>query len=955
MGGEFVGGEGEYSIGLSSPNVTVGAPLDVNLRALPDSLALLHAYDSRLEGLLSNTGDSSRTVHLWSFSEFLSPDPPGEQSAESFAWFSNLIELAAIFAKRKEVCRLAGKLNPQCPLVVTQMGSSSPLLKASSSRLSDDCLREMEEECERQKSGTGRADTLTEMQPLEGNVPQMPIKMAGNVHWLVQRPSLKTTPSGMEDVKSLRSAGRNGDEHAEKGKAGEELSLRDFFPEVWLFNDYRIENGSLAVKLNSTPHSVTAWNFVATFWSLGRADVCKAEKQSLVAQKHVFMDVDVPLHVYVNESVNVHIAVSVINLTRNEHMSVCFRGLSPKVCGDVGRDGSFGETDFTRVVLTPESPIQLKNFFVRFLRPGTHNLSFELRSEDVLKGHDWHCRGDGSTVYDRISKQIQVERRVDVEEHFRQIVVYRRKRLDEGEEQQMTLDQILDSTSATTATPRASLLASAPDVISYSVQQQQSSSSDHSDQQSSLADLLQTKVSINAGGRKVYNLGVEFSKFVPSFPPALSTELLSVASPLDPRGNAPLHRVRNRPVLNAFSEEERSERNMRSSGKESTKAKERQKRRRMAESSERPLQGYSLPILLKELAFLTYELKSVRTMLTVGAGAGDDKSAAAEAKDGTDREWTEQRELLLGTLLSELLTFSDCEHRHKDCGFGEFGRPKEPTERNLVLTTLATSLLCEQRAAEEYVRFILSFLTHAFCLFLICGPIAFLAREARTLLNGTGSAGSETDFGGMGMDAFFNDPSEQKLFLESLFVQAVMDCSAYACAASPLAKESWKQLHSSFYRSVDLNKRYDIRVIAALAYMSTAATRSIMRSRLATATLRDDTAPFWGPVEDFEEKGTAHGVLERSVQKSSTVLANALALLAYTREHSVYRYWKNEFDFDALSNWLVEQQDSRRQYENALDSFFASRALFQFVSANAARQARQALLGSLQATENLKE
>uniref|UniRef100_A0A914HH71 Alpha-2-macroglobulin domain-containing protein n=1 Tax=Globodera rostochiensis TaxID=31243 RepID=A0A914HH71_GLORO len=940
----------QYSIGLSSPNVTVGAPLDVNLRALPNSLALLHAYDSRLEGLLSNTGDSSRTVHLWSFSEFLSPDPPGEQSAESFAWFSNLIELATILAKRKEVCRLAGKLNPQCPLVVTQKGSSPPLLKTSSSRLSDDCLREMEEECERQKSGKERADTLTEMQPREGNAPQMPIKMAGNVHWLVQRPSLKTTPSGMEDVQSLRSAKRTGDEHPEKEKAGEELSLRDFFPEVWLFNDYRIENGSLAVKLNSTPHSVTAWNFVATFWSLGRSDVCKAEKQSLVAKKHVFMDVDVPLHVYVNESVNVHIAVSVVNLTRNEHMSVCFRGLSPKVCGDVGRDGSFGETDFTRVVLTPENPMQLKNFFVRFLRPGTHNLSFELRSEDVLKGHDWHCRGKVSTVFDRISKKIQVERRVDVEEHFRQIVVYRRKRLDEGEEQQITLEQILDSTSATTSTARTSLLASAPDVISYSMQQQQSSSSDRSDQQRSLADLLQTKVSINAGGRKVYNLGVEFSKFVPSFPPALSTELLSVASPLDPRGNAPMHRVRNRPVLNAFSEEESSERNLRSSGKESTKAKERQKRRRMAESSERPLQGYSLPNLLKELAFLTYELKSVRTMLTVGAGAGDGEGrdeSAAEAKDGTDREWTEQRELLLGTLLSELLTFSDCEHRHKDCGFGEFGRPKEPTERNLVLTTLATSLLCEQRAAEEYVRFILSFLNFRFCLFLICGPIAFLAREARTLLNGTdsggkGSAGSETDFGGMGMDAFFNDPSEQRLFLESLFVQAVMDCSAYACAASPLAKESWKQLHSSFYRSVDLNKRYDIRVIAALAYMS------IMRSRLATATLRDDTAPFWGPVEDFEEKGTAHGVLERSVQKSSTVLTNALALLAYTREHSVYRYWKNEFDFDALSNWLVEQQDSRRQYENALDSFFASRALFQFVSANAARQARQALLGSLQ-------
>ena len=66
-----------------------------------------------------------------------------------------------------------------------------------------------------------------------------------------------------------------------------------------------------------------------------------------------------------------------------------------KLFRDLGRDGAVGEADFTRIELTRQNPIQQKQFFVRFLRPGVHNLSFELRAEEILKGHEWHCR-DGN-------------------------------------------------------------------------------------------------------------------------------------------------------------------------------------------------------------------------------------------------------------------------------------------------------------------------------------------------------------------------------------------------------------------------------------------------------------------------------------------------------------------------------------------------------------------------------
>jgi len=155
-------------------------------------------------------------------------------------------------------------------------------------------------------------------------------------------------------------------------------------------------------------------------------------------------------------------------------MAVCFKGLSPSVCGDVGRDGVAGEIDFTRIELTEEKPVQQKQFFVRFLRPGLHNLTFELRNEEVLKGHGWHCRDGNIHVFDRIVKQISVTNRVDIEEHFRHIVVYQRQSLPP---RTVTLEEVLggekSSTRATTdySSQNYLTLRSTQDVISYSQQQ----------------------------------------------------------------------------------------------------------------------------------------------------------------------------------------------------------------------------------------------------------------------------------------------------------------------------------------------------------------------------------------------------------------------------------------------------------------------------------------------------
>uniref|UniRef100_A0A1I8BW26 A2M domain-containing protein n=1 Tax=Meloidogyne hapla TaxID=6305 RepID=A0A1I8BW26_MELHA len=961
---------GQYGLTIPKANMTVGVPINITLRSHPNSLATLHIYDSRLDALIKRSVPSTSSNHLWTFSEFLSPEP-GEHYYDNFIWFSNVVELHKLFLKRKEICQRAGKLAPQCPVEDNDKILNEHLqpfgktkIPISASRFSTECLREIQEECERQKTIRQNANGfLTEKGQNNQQQNAWPLKTSGNGNqfmWMLNKKSY------------VQNALRNGNQQTSNDN--ENVLLRHFFPEVWMFNDFYIgQKGELELNLN-TPHTVTEWLFIPKFWTNGRRDVCKlVNKESLFVQKNVFMDVDVPSHIYVNETVTVKVTVTAENLNKNgesKRMAVCFKGLSPSVCGDVGRDGTAGEIDFTRIELTVEKPVQQKRFFVRFLRPGLHNLSFELRNEEVLKGHGWHCRDGNIHIFDRIVKQISVTNRVDIEEHFRQIVLYQRQSLPS---RTVTLEQVLgekqsksESTTVGHSSQNYLTLRSSQDVISYSQQQPlKEEESEGEEDDTTIIDTEQvkrqliTQIQINPGGLRVYSIGVEFSKFVASFPPALSTELIAASSPLSPQSDQYLQRLRNRSPVNLLSPsiaENLQTRRKRSKGKKGRKHKEIPIRKmprlglikgidlENGKENERPLQGYSLPNLLKELAQASYEFKSLRALL-----------AGIESSTRIEREWLEQRERRLGNLLSELLTFSDC-HGKKLCAFGEFGKPNKPEERSLVLTSLATSLLCEQRTPDEY----------------ICAPIQYLAQSVMKILN----EDEEKDQIIAGLDAFAhfvikfkfyisikmgfikttNDKKSKWLFLQALIVQVVLDCSAYACAAplmndqSSLAKEAWMKLHSSFYRSVDLSEDYDVRVIAAFAYMSTPAIRSEMRAKLASRTVNDNHVPYWSVKEDSAKKSVKiQNLLEKSLQRSSIVLLNALALLAYTQNQSIYKFWRNEFNLEALSNWLIEQQDSNRQYENALDTFFATRALHQFAVVNAQRQMRQALTGTINA------
>uniref|UniRef100_A0A915ER82 Uncharacterized protein n=1 Tax=Ditylenchus dipsaci TaxID=166011 RepID=A0A915ER82_9BILA len=87
-----------------------------------------------------------------------------------------------------------------------------------------------------------------------------------------------------------------------------------------------------------------------------------------------------------------------------------------------------------------------------------------------------------------------------------------------------------------------------------------------------------------------------------------------------------------------------------------------------------------------------------------------------------------------------------------------------------------------------------------------------------------------------------------------------------------------------------------------------------------------DRLPYWS----VESNRKAVNRLDTSLLRSGNVLANSLALLAYTSNTSVYRIWRTEFNFDDLTNWLVEQQTANREFENAIDTYFGARSLYSY-------------------------
>lgn len=65
-------------------------------------------------------------------------------------------------------------------------------------------------------------------------------------------------------------------------------------------------------KLNLTvrvPDTLTQWSIQSSQWTPGDLAVCRSDSSIVTTQQKLFMTVDLPRHVYINESVTARVSV----------------------------------------------------------------------------------------------------------------------------------------------------------------------------------------------------------------------------------------------------------------------------------------------------------------------------------------------------------------------------------------------------------------------------------------------------------------------------------------------------------------------------------------------------------------------------------------------------------------------------------------------------------------------
>ncbi|KJH40394.1 hypothetical protein DICVIV_13654 [Dictyocaulus viviparus] len=265
-----------------------------------------------------------------------------------------------------------------------------------------------------------------------------------------------------------------------------------------------------------------------------------------------------------------------------------------------------------------------------------------------------------------------------------------------------------------------------------------------------------------------------------------------------------------------------------------------------------------------------------------------------------NRQLMDASENRIGALISGMLRFSDCRNELV-CGYAEYRGPRNSEERSMALTAIATSLLCEAAASSR----------------IICGSLSFLLQSFLE------------DWGGndISIDELIDldRAVDREWFLKALLLQVSRDCAAYECVKSD---EAWLKLVLSLY-SIDEEWKWDIRTIAALAFMGTNATSEIMRIKMISMT-NGRTPPFWNAGQTLpttrSKNPSSNGLSATRRSKSGDVLVNALGILAFISSGA----HKENIEWDLLANWLYEQQSKDGSFENAIDTYFASRALFEY-------------------------
>ncbi|CAD6185284.1 unnamed protein product [Caenorhabditis auriculariae] len=264
-------------------------------------------------------------------------------------------------------------------------------------------------------------------------------------------------------------------------------------------------------------------------------------------------------------------------------------------------------------------------------------------------------------------------------------------------------------------------------------------------------------------------------------------------------------------------------------------------------------------------------------------------------------EWAQKR---ISNLISDMLRFSDCTSSAEPCGYAEYGAPRSPAERSLFLTSIATSLLCEASVDEQ----------------LIAGPLQTIIADIPKF--------REEAFNIDLNDIFDIESSyDKKFLLASLMFQVSRDCGSYREKITQVKYDAFGQLHKSYYL-FDEGAIVDDRAVAAIAFMATNVTQELMRIKMLER-INGDLEPYWSAgvlsIAEEEKKSTFQ-VLGSRRSKSGDIMVNSLGLLAFVTAGAE----GSKIEWDPLADWLFKQQNEDGTFESPIDTYFASRALYEY-------------------------
>ncbi|KAK6759265.1 hypothetical protein RB195_021086 [Necator americanus] len=754
---------------LSSHNVIKpGSSVTFTLNGDPHGIAFMRAMDDRLN-VLEMTNDAIQTK-IWDFGMFHRPELKGDQA--------KLLNFVA-FKEVKKALVLS------CSLAASsyfQRFGKCPDAQVSQSALSNFCSNVMLARCMNPEQPTVAISTACD--------PKNP-RNCGSL--------LRKTSSTFEHTSPVRADLDTKDSFVDllsddfEAENDSKRKLRERFHQVWLFDTFSLGASGTISKTLKAPDTVGKWSVSSVFWTRGQHNLCWAPVVQIISKKDIFLEIDVPKSVFVNETITAKVSVIAQNLVRERRYSVCLSDISRKICVDLGSFGQLGQPSYSRVVVSPSQPIDTKTFTLKFLSTGLTTVMFQLREETTFPGKH-HC--ELGEVYDSVRLSIFIARRDETEDVYKRLIIDTSK----------SLNDVKKRSSEEDAVSQRDIF----HVVEYSSPLN--------------ADVLITDVHTNVpDADAVYSFTIDISSFLP----------------LQPLNFIVRRNCRSLDCEHAF-----------------------------------------LSDVLKQLSVELYQFKRINMFQNT-------EVRALEASG--DR---------IGSLISDMLRFSDCRNE-STCGYSEYMAPRKPEERSIALTAIATSLLCESSSDSH----------------LICGGIRFLIQSFM-------KEWKEDDIDLRDL-VYLVHAMDREWFVKALLLQVSRDCAVYQCVKDD---DAWFRLLFSFY-SIDENWKWDIRSLAALAYMGTNATSEVMRIKMAGLAKRH-MLPYWNAAAStyFPESNSLDYFNGAKRAKSNDVLVNALGILAFV---SVGAEGRN-VDWDPLANWLYEQQFQDGTYENAIDTYFASRALFEY-------------------------